>query len=314
MAVLLPACSAFSHKVYTVSTPALAVTTDTLTPTSGEERLIPLPKIPAKITDPTQRARYFVSHYWDDWKATAESFTPNEAALEQTTVDFLAVLHAVRSTEEFPAEQYVLAPLRASNERVVVSLLNLYRKYLHESASPFRDDELFLAVALWAATDKSVPFATQVRMKENALLLSRNRVGHPAEDFPFVSAGAPDSLRSLSQLRGKHPTILFFYSPGCDHCSAALYKLQYCAPLREALRNKAINLLLVYNGYGKGEWLNYREQVPNFGENVYNVGDTILNTPLYDLSQSPTILLLDPQGKVRLKNASVDELIRELYH
>lgn len=274
------------------------------------ERLMDIPSIPEYLITPKDRAKYFIQHYWDLWDGQDSTYLQHPKAFEQTVVDYLGVVLSVTEIDLPTQKSHLLAPLALSRGRILETILGFYQKYLYEAESPFYNEELFLHVLEWAAKTPTLSYAQGIRTQALLELLNRNRVGSPVENFPMVTSES-DSIFYVSELKGK-PIILFFYTPGCDNCHNSLRELNENTLLHNLIEEERVELLLLFNGYGKDVWRNSFKELPPIGKVVYNEGDTILNTPLFDLRRSPSIYLIDAEGRVQLRNTTIQELQKKL--
>ena len=147
------------------------------------------------------------------------------------------------------------------------------------------------------------------RAKHRLLLMARNRVGTPAEQFSFIQPGG--EVGRLSDMRGK-PTLLFFYSPGCQSCKRAFEELQQDAFFQNRVQTGRLNILFIDSETDSDEWSRTIDELPSFGVKGFNSDGRIVNVPLYDLKASPTLLLLDAKGIVLLKDRSLREIRESL--
>lgn len=285
-----------------IAIPSSSVSLDSL------ETLFPKPKIPLTISNPSQQALYYLKHFWDnfDFKkgATILQSSQKKALLERDFRDFLAIS---LSLPLLKGKKYFLTPAKESTEDLFYFFDELYAKYLNEETSSLKNEEYYIALLEYYVQSPKTDFATLVRSRDVLKLARRNRVGTIAENFLFILASG--EVKQLIHYRGK-PTILFFYTPGCEGCRKATEEIKHCTLLNTLLEQQKINLLYIYAENNPIAFKESLESLPKRAIAGINSNGVILNTPLYDLRNSPTIYLLDTKGKVKLKNTAVKELVQ----
>ena len=233
-----------------------------------------------------------------------------------------------QAVQEMQFEQYVLS-LRAmpveEARRVQDSLLQaaecdsaewarltaLEDKFLLDPNSPYRNEELYIPVARHMI---SSPHATERQRiyGEYALpRLLRNRIGEPTADFGFVTPkGRHSSLYGVLAERQPRQTILFFSNPGCPNCKEITEILGADAEVQALIEAGKLLVLNIYPDEDVAAWLDY---LPNYPDNWVcgQDADQLLNSDtVYWLRAIPSLYLLDAEGRVLLKDAPLEEILK----
>lgn len=146
----------------------------------------------------------------------------------------------------------------------------------------------------------------QARIQKNLNLL--NLEGKPAPPLEIAQWTGPTKPQPLSALRG-HPVLLFFWAHWCADCKAEVSVIQDLAARYGPAGLKVVGPTMHYGFVGSGEeaapakeneWIEETRQkyYARIGAMPVPVSEVTLR--LYGVSTTPTIVLIDAQGMVRL--------------
>lgn len=279
---------------------------DTVSHASKGRSQYDLPEIPSYIREPIERGRYLLEHYFDSWSKEARESVANVEMLEQSLVDYLAIYQSL--PRDVVSRVDLLRPLEQTRDETLSQILLIYTKYLYEQDSPLKHHEDYLQVLQWTVESDKVQYVDQVVYKDMLSLVSKNREGSPAIDFAMkMNIGEKQVDTTLYALRGK-PTVLIFYSPGCDRCDRLIEAIKSDEILARGESRGAYNLLYVTLVYSKEQWEQEFDRLPTFGTPVYNDDMQILDKSLYDLTSTPAIYIIDKHGIVLRKDATLKDV------
>jgi len=272
----------------------------------------PMVEIPANIQEPLQRAKYALEHFFDRWPAETLDQRVDPVAMEQGLVDYLSIYGSMPAGSVSPED--LLRPLQLMRGKALSEALRLYTKYLYESGSPLKNHTLYIQALQWASTSPQVEYVDQVIYKDMLSLVTQNQVGTPAADFALtlaqpVAEGYTFVDTTLYALRDK-PKVLLFYTPGCDRCTHLLQEIANDQILQRATQSGAVQMLYVSLVYERSEWEQGLSELPLFGTPAFNGDLRLLDESLYDISVTPVIYIISPDGKVLYREASLPEVRR----
>ena len=136
-------------------------------------------------------------------------------------------------------------------------------------------------------------------------LVLKNRPGTPAADFTYNTLDGESSMRSLL---GERPLILFFYNVPCHTCHRVMADIQSSETLSAAISAGKLSVLTVDKMGPLEEWTrSVKDELPKGWIHGYNYTD-LFDTDLYNIKGVPTIYLLDKDGTVLIREASVASL------
>lgn len=265
--------------------------------------LFPQPAIPLTIDKPSQQALYYLKHYWDAFDFTQGKEVLQDAKskkkLEKEFCDFLTIALSLPLNK---VKETLMTPAKQAEGELFYYFEELYSHYLHDAGAPYKNELYYVEVLKWYLHSPKTDFATMERTKSTLKLILRNSVGEQAENFSFVLTSG--EVRQLSQYRGKL-LLLLFYTPGCEGCRKATRQLKGSWIINQDIAKEKLHLLYIYPENNPEELKKDLSMLPSNAAIGVNSNEEIISSSLYDLSQSPTIYLLDAKGKVLLKNTTI---------
>lgn len=234
------------------------------------------PSIPASIIESRERTLYLAEHFWE------HNDMGDTLLIHHPTV----VFDYVYLLSKLPFNEGRRLMSETANKAVGYPDTYSYTEYwfehyLHDSLSPFYNDELFIPF-LEGVVDSKIDETKKMRAR---FLLSRclmNRVGDKANDFVICSADGEN--QSLSQISAD-TLLLWFYQEGCRACSESADYLKNSATAHRAFEKYNITLISIDV-----------KQYPNLAGN------------LYELQYYPVFYLLDKNRHIILKEATLDKI------
>jgi hypothetical protein len=167
-------------------------------PAKREFRMADIPEI---MTSPQDRARYLVMHYWDRFDFTDTVLIHMPEISEQAFANYLNILpHAGYDTICFSIKNMLDKARTDKTGKMYPYFLELYKKYLNDPNSPMRNEEYYIPVVEQILNDPSGNEADKERAKFDLSLMMKNRAGHKASDFSYISVdGRKGSLYGLKK-------------------------------------------------------------------------------------------------------------------
>lgn len=254
---------------------------------------------PSDISSPEERAEYRLLHYWDRLVFTDETYTHDTDFMSRVFDRYVSQLPEVDSAAAYPAVEELLR--RAEADSVTYYVFThladgLYERGDYESYLPFA--RAIIASDYPSEDDKMIP-------EYQLSLVLKNRPGTPAADFTYNTLDGESSMRSLL---GERPLILFFYNVPCHTCHRVMADIQSSETLSAAISAGKLSVLTVDKMGPLEEWTrSVKDELPEGWIHGYNYSD-LYDTDLYNIKGVPTIYLLDKDGTVLIREASVASL------
>ena len=259
---------------------------------------------------PEERVAYLRDHFWDN-----VDFADTLWTTKADTSDMLRAYAAYVATIVGPLDQ---EPIRKLMKRAEVSkkmfdyFAMLGDKVLHDPNSPYRSDELYIAVleAQIASShyDKYEKMAPEYDLK----IVSQNRIGHKANDFDYtVKSGRRGNLYSLKS----DFVIVYINNPGCAMCRDITNALKQSQIIAELQRKGRLKIVAIYPDENLDDWHKHYADIPSEWINSYDKGCLIGRENLYNINAIPALYLLDKEKTVLIKDSvNVGEIESALLH
>ncbi len=243
---------------------------------------VPVP--PVMIQSVEERTEYMVANYWVKYSADIDSLTLEQAFADWAALS-LAVPHSVSEKS-----------LVSIYEKDSIRVLPLARKYLYDPNSPYRDEDLFGALAVRVGDEEHSRIAR---------LCALNAVGSKAADFVFEDARG--RRMRLSEVEADY-TLLLFGNPGCHACKEIETMLAASWIIASAVEAGIVKVLDIYIDEDLEAWRNHLSDYPRTWLCGFDPLFVIRDGGLYNIRAIPSLYLLDKDKKVILKDAPADRL------
>lgn len=267
---------------------------------------LPLPAVPAVITEPRDRADYIMEHFFDEMPFADRRLSLDTAVVEQNMANFLS-LTAEGSAEGLRKAAAALADRWGEAGPDVTALWTAtVEKYLYHPDSPMHSEDAFIAMA--RAITGSEAIAPELKMRTAHLLqLSlRNRPGERPADFRFTAPdGRAHTLRGALNPSG--PTLLLLYDPDCPSCAATLAALRGMGAHSQAVVAGRLKVVAVYPGEDAEAWRRHLGAL----DPAWTVGMAsreLEEQELYDLYVMPVMHLIGADGRISAKDIRLPQL------
>lgn len=260
--------------------------------------------VPSMITDPGERAKYLVEHYWDKFDFSDTTYVHLPEITEQAVSNYIDLMQYV--TPPVASSSIKSMMHRATTDSTMFAhMADLYEKYLYDPNSPMRDESLYINVLEAIIAAPVLDDANKIRPAHLLELALKNRVGEPATDFTYTLAGGQTG--TLYNVKADY-LVLFFYNPDCHACKEITGQLDSSPIINSLQTNKILKILAVYPDEDLEAWRKHIPDVPSSWINSYDNTVSLKNDEIYDLKAIPTIYLLDKNKKVILKDVTFNQL------
>lgn len=173
---------------------------------------------------------------------------------------------------------------------------------LLSASSPLHDEDLYI---VFLEEMLRTGYPNRVRNEWMLNAVSRNR---PGSILPIFEYDTRDGIRhSSSELRGC-TTVLMFYDPDCSDCSDAIARFQTDMRICESIGKGELRIVCIYADGDRDLWVSSAGKIPEGWIDGFDTG-RIVDEELFLLPMTPTIYILDAEGKILRKEALVEDVL-----
>lgn len=262
------------------------------------ETYFPYPIVPDSIETLDGRSNFLITHFWDfcDLKKGFSSRAKMAGAFK----DYLSFMPFASAKVVHRSIAKFIKDIEKQPDDLVF-IARTAEQLVHSDSAEIFSDELYLPFAQAVMNNKRVKkedkeyFAPQVRVLNATMLNSRMPDISYTDRNGNSAVFSPDSTQVL---------ILFFTEPDNSDAMLAKARLNSNAKAAAFLKDGLLKVVAIARTEPGEEWLNYAKTLPEewiVGTNP-NIGDD------YDIRFIPSFYVVDGNGNILLKNATIDQI------
>lgn len=259
-----------------------------------------LPQIPAMYTTPEQRTEFLVKHYWEHFNFSDTSYIHLPEITEQAYADFLNTTNYT-SIGVACEGMKILMNRAKENKTMFDYFTSMADKYLYDPNSPYRNEELYIAVLEQMIETDLLTDTDKIRPQYRLNLAKKNRLGTKALNFTYTTSSGKQG--TMYALRSEY-LLIYINNPGCHACGEITEELKHSEIVQQLLANKRLTILCIYPDEDLTGWKDHLGDFPAEWINGYDKDFVIRDNNLYDLKAIPSLYLLDKGKTVLLKDAT----------
>jgi hypothetical protein len=260
---------------------------------------LPLPKVPASIHDPHDRATYIVAHFWDSMNFADTTLSHNRDFMEQSFANYVSLFPMVDTLDLSQSVNRLLTMAKADSAAYNLTARIAY-KYLYEPNSPMLNEDYYGLFLPKLIGDKDIDEAQRYRYSYQLECIAKNRRGDLAADFSYSDLRG--RLHTLRTTDCADQLMVIFFDPECDHCKAAIAFLRDSEQLNRLIADNRATVLAIYAEGDRDQWEKTKTTLPDNWLVGYDRSG-IEDNDIYVLRAMPTIYLLDSTKHILLKDA-----------
>lgn len=246
----------------------------------------------------------FAKDFWSDYDFRNTALLDDASLSEQKFVDFISYLPVLGKDEAILAIHNMLdsASVNAPSFRYFE---NLYRHYLHDPNSPYRDDAYYGAVLEYMMNSEQVSATEKESYQAQFDKINKNMPGGLSSDFTFVNIfGAEQSFHDV-QAPYK---LLLFYDPDCQTCEMVINEIEQSEIFNRVQDEKKLHIVAIMPWNDAQHWKEHQSQISKKWTNGFDRKSAVYEHDLYDIQAFPSLYLVDKDNKVLIKDGDYLEI------
>lgn len=247
--------------------------------------------------------------YWDDFDFRDFARIKSPQIGEQKFVDFLGELPTVPDSVVAKAIQSHLEKAEISSSSFQF-YIKQYEHYLYDPNSPVRNEVYYASVLEYLLVSPKTDETSKIRYKMLLKIINQNNPGSKANNFRFLDAKG--TIKELHKIVAEYK-MLFFYDPTCHNCEGKIKDLANSKATNDLIDSDKLRIIAVSVHPERKLWEDNKQMIPESWINGFDVNRQVIGKGLYNVLAFPTILLLDRDNNVVLKDAPLDVTLRRLF-
>lgn len=273
-------------------------------PSGGNAQIIvaPLfeyPSAPEDIDNLQDRSDWLMQHFWDSMnfqgKEAVDQNALNDAfRVYATSMQFATAQEAMTSVEK-------LISKISKNPTLTLQFCKAAEETLYGPRAPFWNDELYLKFIDNLLSQKQIKKDRKVRYDYQRQLLGATLTGSQPPVFNYLTI---EGKKSKFEPTGVI-TIIEFGDPDCTDCRHARLKMETDVSLSGNIDTGKVNVMFINVDPEEG----WQEKLASYPAK-WHVGASEDVSDHYDLRATPSIYVIDRNGKIAAKNIDIETAVR----
>lgn len=269
---------------------------------STPETYFPYPLVPDSIQTLDGRSNFLITHFWDfcDLKKGFSS----RAKMAGAFSDYLTFMPYADARVVHRSIAKFIKDLEKQPDDLVF-IARTAEQMVHSDTSRIFSDELYLPFAQAVVNNKRVKKEDRDYFEPQVKILTGTMFNSRMPDIPYTDRNgnsavfAPDSTEVL---------LLFFTEPENSAALLAKARLNADAKATTLIKEGIMKVVAIARTEPGEEWLGFAKTLPE----EWVVGANPDIESIYDIRFVPNFYVVDQNGNILLKNASIDQIINIL--
>ena len=257
--------------------------------------LFEYPSAPEEMDNLQDRSDYLMEHFWDqmDFK--------NKSSVDQNALNDAFMVYAApmrfAAIENVDSSVTKLLQSTAKNPVLSLQFAKAAEEALYGPRANFWHDGIYLRFVDNVLQNKQIKKERKQKYQRIKKILSNTLQGTVPPEFDYTT---PEGKKSHYYPNGVI-TVIEFGDPDCDDCRMAKLKMDTNVKFSSLVDRGKINVLFIYVDPEDG----WEKKLKDYPAKWY-VGSSEEVSDLYDLRETPAIYVIDRDGKIAVKNVTVE--------
>lgn len=259
------------------------------------EPLFEYPVAPDDIEGLTPKSEWLLEHFWDAFDLKKDRQTVDQNALNDAFSVYVAPMRFA-DAEKTDASVTSLIQSISKNPALTLQFAKAAEEALYGPRAEYWNDDIFLRFIDNVLACKGVRKERKARYERLRTLVGNTRRGSVPPEFDYTT---PEGKISHYSPNGVI-TVIEFGDPDCDDCRMARLKMETNVAFSRLVEKGKVNVLFINPDPDEG-WQEKLKAYPS----AWHAGASDDVSDLYDLRVTPSIYVIDREGKVAAKNIPV---------
>lgn len=275
-------------------------------PMRAEQTVLPplfeYPVAPEDISDWGERSAWLVEHFWDGFDFKAK--TVGQAQLNHAFKTWVIPMRFAPAKVVMGSVENLLKRLKKNPGLLLQFAMAAERNIYDPATSEVTIDDVYEQFLRAVAECKKLP---QVRRVRYASQLERLTCVKPGAEMPEFDYSAPSGEQRHFEAPRGSVTLIEFGDPDCPDCLMLKLHLLTDQTLLEAQQKGDLQIAFIVPDAGEEERQGLADLMADFPQ-TWSVGIATGLDDELDLRFTPSLYLLDREGRLVSKNACLEEV------
>ncbi len=258
------------------------------------EPLFEYPIAPEDMVSLQDKSDYLMEHFWDSMDLK-EKTSVDQNALNDAFATYVTPMRFATETKVDESITNLLSKI-SNNKVLTLQFAKAAEEALYGPRANFWHDEIFLRFIDNVLHNKSIKKERKLRYERIRTQLGNTLRGTIPPEFDYTT---PDGKTAHYHPNGVI-TVIEFGDPDCDDCRLSKLKLETDVRFNSNVDKGKVNVLFIYVD-PEGDW---EEKLKDYPTKWY-VGASNTVADIYDLRETPSIYVIDREGKIAAKHVDV---------
>jgi len=256
--------------------------------------LFEYPSAPEDMDRLQDRSDYLIEHFWDPMNFKDKT-SVDQNALNDAFTTYVTPMRFATATKVEESISKLLSQI-SKNQVLSLQFAKAAEEALYGPRAHFWHDEIFLRFIDNVLNNKGIKKERKLRYERLRTQLSNTLQGSVPPGFDYTT---PDGKTAHYHPNGII-TVIEFGNPDCDDCRLSKLKLETDVRFNSNVDKGKINVLFIHVDPEEG----WEENLKDYPSKWY-VGASETVTDIYDLRETPSIYVIDREGKIAAKHIDV---------
>lgn len=261
--------------------------------------LFEYPVAPEDIEGLAPKSEWLLEHFWDSMDFKSKQ-TVDQNALNDAFSVYVAPMRFADEKKTDASVTHLLQSI-AKNPSLSLQFAKAAQEALYGPRAYYWNDRLFLRFIDNVLSNKNIRKERKVRYERLKTLLTNTLQGTVPPEFDYTT---PEGKISHYHPNGVI-TVIEFGDPDCDDCRLAKLKMDTDIRFSTLVDKGMVNVLFIDVDPREG----WEAKLKDYPAKWY-VGASDTAGDLYDLRDTPSIYVIDREGRVAAKNIDVQTAIQ----
>lgn len=258
------------------------------------EPLFEYPVAPEDMESLQDKSEYLLEHFWDRMDFKSKS-SVDQSALNHAFAVYVTPMRWASETKAFASVDKLISSI-SKNPTLSIQFAKAAEEALYGPRADIWNDEIFIRFLDNVIKNKQVKKERKMRYQRLRDQLSNTLRGTLPPEFDYTRV---DGTRAHYHPNGVI-TVIEFGDPDCDDCRMARLKMETNVAFSRLVEKGKVNVLFINPDPDEG-WQEKLKAYPS----AWHAGASDDVSDLYDLRVTPSIYVIDREGKVAAKNIPV---------